>query len=41
MLKLKYKLVGDRFLHLACQGAIRPSALRQLHHWLWCCIYIL
>jgi len=27
--------VGDRFLHLACQGAIRPSDPRQLRHWLW------
>ena len=28
--------VGVRFSHLDCQGGgIRPSASRQLRHWLW------
>jgi len=27
--------VWDRFLHLACHGASRPSVPRQLRHWLW------
>jgi len=28
--------VGARFLHSACQGAIRPSAPRQLRPWVQC-----
>ena len=32
ILKLKYKLIGAQFLHLACQGAINPLSPRQLCH---------
>jgi len=32
ILKPKYKLSGTLFLHLACQGAIHPSAPCQLRH---------
>jgi len=28
--------MGARFLRLAYQGAIHPSALRQLRHWTGC-----
>jgi len=31
--------VGERFLHLTCQGEIHPSAPRQLHHWLWYIVF--